>query len=86
MAAITAQNLEFIRRYCLANSATQNPNWTKPQINAAANAIDAWFDLAATRTAISNAIDVATSPKVFTAAEKKLIMRAWLTEKFGVGT
>lgn len=82
MAVITSQKLAEVRQYCDKNGVV---NWTKPEINAALNAIDAWFDSAAVRTGISNAVNTATAPKVFTAAEKLLLLRAWLQAKFDVG-
>lgn len=82
MPALGTQDVVDARRYCSDNAPV---TWTKPQINAAIQAIDQWFDLPATRAAISAAINVATSPKVFTPAEKLQIVRAYLRGKFNVG-
>jgi len=83
MAAITTQDQVEARQYC----AQQAPvTWQKPQINAALAAIDNWFDMPATRSAISAAIDTAVAPFNFTNTEKKLLLRAWCRAKFNVGT
>ena len=82
MAAIGAVDLQAVRK---SVSEAAPCGWTKGEINLAVGAIDAWFDLAATRAAISAQIDAATAPKVFTIAEKKLMLLAWIRVKFGAG-
>lgn len=83
MAAISAADLQEIRHSVVSQGF--NPDWTKGQINAAAVALDTWFDAPATRSAVSALIDTATSPKVFTNNQKKAIFKAWLLQKFGAG-
>lgn len=83
MAAISASDLQEIRHSVVAQGF--NPDWTKAQINAAAVALDNWFDAPATRSAVSALIDVATAPKTFTANQKRAIFKAWLLQKFSAG-
>lgn len=54
---------------------------TKAQINAALQAIETWLESGfASRpaTSLSAAIDTATAPFSFTAAEKRLLGKVWL--------
>ena len=53
--------------------------WTKPQLNAALQAIEDWYET--NKVAIGTAIDVATAPLVFTAAQKKKLGAYWLLQK-----
>lgn len=81
MAALTVQQLRRARNGC----ETAMPlGYTKEHVNAALQAIEDWWELPATKAAISSAIDTATSPFVFTNAQKKKIGKFWLLEKFGV--
>lgn len=74
---LTQEELTQIRQECATKVAV---NYTKPQINAAAQAVEDWFE--ANRSAISTAINTATAPLVFTAAQKKVIVVHWLISKF----
>lgn len=56
--------------------------YTKPQINAALQAIEDRFE--ATRSGFSSAIDTATSPFVFSAAQKKKLIAYWARIKFSI--
>jgi predicted component of type VI protein secretion system len=51
-------------------------HYTKPQFNAALQAIEDRLQLAATRTAIANDIEAA-APGVFSAAEKNTLFGIW---------
>ena len=57
--------------------------WVKADLNAALQAIeDEW---GAIQAELSTAIDVATSPLVFSNAMKKKIGKYWLKQRFGRG-
>lgn len=83
MAVLTSDELTAIRREVARGlQATGTPiNFTKAQVNAAIQALEDWFE--ANRAAASTAINNATSPFVFTNAQKKQIMAYWLQLKFG---
>ena len=66
MATLTTTELVGVRHAC---AATQEVNYTKAQINAAAQAIEDF--LVANAAAVSTAINAATAPLVLTAAQKK---------------
>ena len=68
MAVLTATELQQIRNGC---ATTQTVNYTKTQINLAAQACEDF--LANNAAAVSTAINTATAPFVFTAAQKKAI-------------
>jgi hypothetical protein len=73
MAVLNAQQLTALR-----NAAERNlgVHYTKPQFNAALQAIEDRLQLAATRTAIANDIEAA-APGVFSAAEKNTLFGIW---------
>lgn len=80
--AIPVSNLAEVRESC---GKAVPVTWTKTEINAAAQAFIDWFDSAAARQAIGTAMDTATSPKIFTGAEKRAIITACLYQKFKIG-
>jgi hypothetical protein len=69
MATLAAAELQAIRNNC---AATQTVNYTKPQINAAAQAVETF--LTNNAAAISAAIDAATTPLVLTVTQKKKLV------------
>lgn len=58
----------------------QAVDYTKPQINAALQAIEDWFE--ANRAALGAAINTATAPYVFTPALKRRMVAHWFRQKF----
>jgi hypothetical protein len=74
MAVFTAEQLGELRTAICRNTATQH--WTKPQINAAIQAIEDLMVQPSTRTAVSNAIE-AVAAGVFDVAEKELLFAIW---------
>jgi len=54
-------------------------NWTKAQINAAAQAVEDWFE--ANRPSLNAAINTATSPVVLPGAVKRLLLIRFLMQK-----
>lgn len=56
-------------------------SYVKTVANAAFQAIETWFSAGAQQTAISQAINAATSPVTLTVAQKKIIGKAWLDWK-----
>lgn len=77
MAILSATELQAIRNGC---ALTQAINYTKPQINAAAQACEDF--LTTNAAAVSTAINTATSPFVFSAAQKKAIFAYAVYMKF----
>lgn len=69
MATLTASELQSVRNSCANNGIVVN--YTKAQINTAAQAFEDW--LTANQAAASAAVDTATSPFTFTNAQKKKI-------------
>lgn len=82
MATLTADQLTDLRQAC-ANGQAIPVNYTKPQINAALQAIEDWME--ANKASLSQAINTATDPFVFTAAQKKELGRYWFKQKFERG-
>ena len=81
MAILTLEELAFLRRETAKH---QTPvTWTKPQINAASQATENWFE--ANRASLNSAINAATSPVVFPAAVKLRLVKEWLRQKFERG-
>lgn len=80
MAVLTQQQLVPIRRFVA--KAVGAPRYTKPQINAAAQAVEDWFE--ANRAALGTAIETA-APGMFNTAQKKQLVAAWLSSKFERG-
>ncbi len=69
MATLSATELQAVRN---ATAQTQVVNYTKSQINAAAQAVETY--LTNNSAAISSAIDTATSPLTLTNSQKKKIV------------
>jgi len=78
MATIDSDELAAARRK-LAESLV--PDYDKDTINSALQAIEDWWDSAATKTAASDAIDTATSPTVLSNPVKKKLGAAWMFQK-----
>jgi|FLYL01.1.fsa_nt_gi hypothetical protein len=57
--------------------------YTKPVVNAAIQAVEAWLDSPAVRSAINSAIDAATAPTVLTPAQKLALIKHWLRVRTG---
>ncbi len=85
MAVLTADQFSQNRKeYLLAQTdadRTFSTNALKPDINDMMQAIEDWLE--GNRTALSSAIDTATSPVTFTNADKKKAFAAWCKQKFG---
>lgn len=73
MATLSASELQTLRQTMTRQFP---PTWTKPQVNAALQAIEDRVRLAATQTAISNDIEAA-APGVFNAAQKARLFGVW---------
>ena len=69
----------FVRNKCEKEFGTVN--YSKAQINAAIQALEDWWDDTQQQTTVSAEIDTATSPFVFTNAQKKKIAKFWLCNK-----
>lgn len=80
MAIMTPDELADLRRNCARERATVD--YTKPQINAALQAIEDWWE--ANRAALGAAIEAA-APGVFSPAEKRRLAKHWLAHKFARG-
>ena len=74
---LTIEELQNIRQGC---ASTLPVNYTKTQINAAAQAVENL--LTNNASAISNAIDSATSPFIFSNTQKKLIVAQVVFAKY----
>lgn len=72
MAILTTNQLADQRRECA--QAVTVINYTKPQFNAAAQAVEDVFTSASLRTALNNAINNATTPLVLDAAQKRALI------------
>ena len=77
MALLTLTQLAAIRQDFVATLAVINK--TKPQINAAIQAIEDWFE--ANRASLGAAIEAA-APSTFTPAQKLKLVKFWLRSKF----
>lgn len=78
MAVLDSLQLAEVRR-AYADRRGPGVDFTKPQVNAAIQAIEDWFE--ANRATLAAAIDAATAPYVFPAAQKKLLAAMWLDHK-----
>ena len=76
MAILTPEELVEVRRECAVGIVT----WDKATINIALQAVEDWFE--ANRVSLASTINTATSPFVFTNAQKKKIIAYWLRQKF----
>lgn len=79
MAVLTANELAALRRDVARDLATVN--FSKVEVNAALQGVEDWFEL--NRASLSTAINTATTPFVFSAAQKKLLVAYWLLLKAG---
>lgn len=77
MPVLTVEELRDIRNEC---SRTLTVNYNKGQVALAAQAIEDFLD--ANAGAVSSAINTATSPFVFTAAQKKKIFAEVVRKKY----
>lgn len=82
MATITSSELTSLRQET-SKDPSMSLNYLKSEINAALQALEDWYDDPATKTEVSNRINTATSPHVFTNNQKKKIAKYWLRNKFG---
>lgn len=83
MATIPTNDLDQLR-HVLEKYAEQegySVNYVKSVANAAFQAIETWFSAGAQQSAISTAINAATSPVTLSNAQKKIIGKAWLDWK-----
>ncbi len=76
MAVLTKPQTRQIGRHITRGVTT---DWSSTQADAAVQAIEDWFE--ANRGAISAAINAASSPKVFSAAQKKTLLLEFLLQK-----
>jgi hypothetical protein len=76
---LTSLELTDLRQQVAA--ATTSQSWTKPQVNAAIQALEDWWDTSG-RAAAGAAIEAAV-PGVFTNQQKKVIGKYWLVQKAG---
>ena len=83
MAVLTSPQITELRKQAAADVPTVR--WDKATINAAFQAIEDVFESGALQTAISNAINTATAPFVFTAPEKRMLVKFWLHSRFERG-
>jgi len=74
MATLDSDNLRELRSILARNTATQT--WTKPQLNAALQAVEDQMASPGTRSAIGNAIEAA-APGVFTVPMKETVFAVW---------
>lgn len=82
MATLNGPDLANMRQRLVAADATLAP-LTKPTINAALQAIEDTFTAAGIQSALSTAINAATSPTVLTNAQKKLLVAEYILNKAG---
>jgi hypothetical protein len=82
VAILTTDQLAAIRRRVAKAFNPDSVRWKKPEINAALQAIEDWFE--ANKASGSAAVDTATAPFVFTGAEKKLLFAYWLLVKHNI--
>jgi len=77
--AFSSEELRRVRNAVekVANDKGVPQTWSKPEINAAIQAIEDRWDAAGTQAALSADIEAA-APAVFTAAQKKYLAAFWL--------
>ena len=82
MAVLTSTQLVEVQRGVVGSikAAGGTVNFVKPQVNSAIQAVEDWF--VSNALGLSTAIDTATAPFVFLAAQKKRIIAHWLLMKF----
>lgn len=81
MAVLTATQLQ----QCRQGAQNGSVPWTKPQANAAFQAIEDTMRGATVQTALSAAIDTAVSPLSLTVGQKRRLFREWARVTFEVG-
>jgi len=82
MATLTNPEKDQMRQEFAAANAGGDIPWTKPQINAAGQAIEDVLTSPQVQTAISNAIDAAMTPIVLSATAKRRLVAILLRLKF----
>ena len=81
MVLLSSDEATKIRQECAR--AFPTVDYIKPQINAAIQGIEDWFE--ANRPSLSAAINTATGPFIFTNAQKVALVKYWLASKFERG-
>ena len=81
MAILTNVQLAVLRRNAVSDGIAET--FTKPQANAALQAIEDWW--VANQAALSSAIDVAVAPFAFTNLQKRTLAKMWLRGRFERG-
>lgn len=79
MATLSADQYTQLRQAAAQGQATVP--WNKAQLNAAAQAVEDWFE--ANRASLNTAINAATTPLVLPAAVKRALLISYLTQKAG---
>lgn len=82
MAILTPDQLQELRSSCAEDIQVR---YDKALINGVMQVIEDTFDSLAVRSALSNAIDTASTPLVFTATEKRMLVKSWLRSRFRRG-
>jgi hypothetical protein len=82
MATLTASELAELRRN-IQREWTTVIDFDKATANAAIQALEDWYE--GERPVVNTLVNTATAPKVFVAAEKKLMAKHFLKFKFGSG-
>lgn len=77
MAILISDELAELRRECAVGEVAI---WNKTEINVALQSIEDWFE--ANKANLSITINTATTPFIFTAAQKKKLIAYWLRQKF----
>jgi len=85
MAVLTGPQLDNVRHAFAEELRSDGIPWTRAKLNAAIQAIEDVFESGALQTAISNAINTATSPAVLTGAQKRALVKFWLRSRFDRG-
>ena len=83
MATLTALQLDEVRQGYVKEHGVADV--TKPKLNAAIQAVEDALTAPSLQTALSNAINTATSPQVLTATQKRLLVRWVLQSRFSRG-
>ena len=81
MAILTATQLAQLQN--LSESERPPITHLKPQLNAAFQAVEDWFE--ANRASLSTALNTATTPLILTPSQKRALVKAWLLQKFERG-
>lgn len=83
MSILTGRELDATRQPFIRQ--LLNPAWRRQAVNAAIQAIEDVFTSAQVQSALSNAIDNAITPATMTAAEKRLLVKWYLKNRFDRG-